>query len=124
MKLGLFGKAGLFWESKNCMVYSTVKPCFVEFLSCLSFKLGDLAKRSGECFVVASSPSYLAVGYLVGRLHLIVASCGGLGGKEECEEIHTALILYSPPKESHPGKQVRFMRGEKHAFLIIKLLPE
>lgn len=63
------------------MVYSTVKPCFVKFLSCLSFKLGDLAKRSGECFVVASSRSYLAVGYLAGRLHLIVASCGRLWGK-------------------------------------------
>lgn len=55
MKLGLFGKAGLFWESKNCMVSSTVKPCFVKFLSCLSLKPGDLAKRSGEYFVVASA---------------------------------------------------------------------
>lgn len=100
MKLGLFGKAGLFWETKNCMVYSTVKPCFAKFLSCLSFKLGDLAKRSGECFVVASSRSYLAVGYLAGRLPLIVASFGRLGGKKECEQIHTALILYNPPKES------------------------
>jgi len=58
-----------------------VKPCFVKFLSCLNFKLGDLAEHLGECFVVASSRSYLAVGYLVGRLHLIVASCGRLGGR-------------------------------------------
>lgn len=66
MKLELFGKAGLFWNSRSCMVYPTAKPCSVKFLSCLSFKLGDLAKHLGECFVVASSHSYLAGGYLVG----------------------------------------------------------
>lgn len=43
------------------MVYSTVKPCFVKFLSCLRFKLGGLAKHLGECFVVASSRSYQAL---------------------------------------------------------------
>lgn len=74
MKLGLFGKAEVFWESKNGMVYSTVKPCFVKFLNCLCVKLGDLVKHLGECFIVASSRSSPAVGYLVGRLHLIVTS--------------------------------------------------
>lgn len=74
MKLGLFGKAGIFWESKNGMVYSTVKHCFVKFLSCLCFTLGDLVRHLGECFIVASPRSSLAVGYLVGRLHLIVTS--------------------------------------------------
>lgn len=98
------------------MVYSTVKPCFVKFLSCLRFELGGLAKRWGECFVVASSPSYLAVGHLADRLHLIATLCGRQQGKEECEQIETPLILYNPPKESCPGKQVRKlwfnMKGE------------
>lgn len=107
VKLGLFGKARLFWESKKCMAYCTVKPSFVKFLSYLSFKLGDLAKHSGDCFVVGSAHSYLAMGYLVGRLHLIVVSCGRLRGKEECEHIHTVLILYNLLKESRPEKQVR-----------------
>lgn len=69
------------------MVYSTVKPCFVKFLSCLRFKLGGLAKHLGECFVVVSSPSYLAVRHLADSLHLIVTLCGRQQGKEECEQI-------------------------------------
>lgn len=79
MKLELFGKAEVSWESKNGMVYSTVKPCFVKFFSCLCVKLGDLVKRLGECFIVASCRSSLAVGYLVGRLHLIVMRKTGGG---------------------------------------------
>lgn len=69
------------------MVYSTVRPCFVKFLSCLRFKRGGPAKRWGECFVVACSPSYLAVEHLADKLHLIVSLCGRQRGKEECEQI-------------------------------------
>lgn len=104
----------IFWESENCTVYSTVKPCFVKFLSCLCFKLADLAKHLGECFIVASSRSSLAVGYLVGRLCLIVASCERLEG----EGVMWADTHCSDSLQLAQGKSPR-EAGQKHFFFFL-----
>lgn len=101
VKLGLFGKS------------STVKPCFVKFLSCLCFKLADLAKHLGECFIVASSRSSLAVGYLVGRLCLIVASCERLEG----EGVMWADTHCSDSLQLAQGKSP-WEAGQKHFFFL------